>query len=112
MKKNLFKRRLVATVSILCCATFLISLQYSNSSQGYLIKDNIDAISDSGDDDPGQKLKFVTCAKKTHRQPDDEVIACQEGGNIGMTYPCIIESDKAADQRWGTGTCYMVPTDD
>ena len=101
-----------AVVSILSCATFLISLQYSNSCKSILIKDNIEAIT-GDDDDPGKKLRVTYCALKTHRQPDEDVIVCQEKDDPLSTgiLPCVVEHDRTAEPFWPTGRCYQIPVD-
>ena len=98
---------MAAVVSILSCATFLISLQYSNSCKSILIKDNIEAIT-GDDDDPGKKLRITYCAIKTHRQPDEDVIVCQEGNGV---LPCVVEKDRTAEIGWPKGRCYQIPED-
>lgn len=118
MKKNF---KITVILSTIVCATFGAGLQSSNSNKALILKDNIEAISESANgNDPGGAIHAYSCYSSIKSSNDSSVNKCQDGTTLfaatttpdeimgcSMTiYGCVKYSNHrpALLSRWGL--CY------
>lgn len=105
MKRFLFDRSNIL-VPIIGIAALFITIFYSNSSKTVLIKDNVEAISESNGNDPTGALALRICYDDIKPKSGEKVKQCMDGTTAKNVLPCkwvennIPETDASSFHCW------------
>ena len=127
MKKDVLKISKII-VPVICLTALIMSVQYSNSSKALLLKDNIEAISESTNGgDPGQfDIVFSLCYEKLLNRTSSNTNRCNEESDLyywdatiignpltldalnKYIYPCNSETNTTPAWKCKWGYCYSI----
>ena len=104
--KRFFSNRSNIIVPIIASAALFIAVTYSNSSKSILIKDNVEAISESNGNDPSGALVLRICYDSIKPKSGEKVKKCMDGTTSKNVLPCQWYNNQTADTDADSYHCW------